>query len=212
MTDIRTEPTAVVETDLTHKMHRAATTLLTEAAGRPSVPAGALAELRDFLVANLHHHHESEDGQLWPLITAAAPETAAELAALSEDHDLLDTALDALAGVPIGDTGRAALAEAASAVRDLVHDHLEREEPLLFPALRAHVSPEAWAEFSQQVVATAPMEGAHLMIGLFDEVGSPEEVELVLSGLPEQARAFVPGMRQAARGSLAVLRGENDAT
>ncbi|MET7605037.1 hemerythrin domain-containing protein, partial [Streptomyces avermitilis] len=68
---------AVAETRLLHKMHRAATSLLAEAAQRDTAPATALAELRDFLVAALRHHHESEDDVLWPLLTAADPAAAA---------------------------------------------------------------------------------------------------------------------------------------
>jgi hemerythrin-like domain-containing protein len=198
---------AVIETRLSHDMHRAATSLLVEAAGRPSVPGATLTELRDFLVANLHHHHESEDGVLWPLITAVAPEAAESLAALSTEHEQLDASLDTLASVSIDDgTDRTALAEAATVVRDLVRHHLEQEEPLLFPALRTHLSPEAWDDFSQKVIATSPPQGAHLLIGFFDEVGTPEEVQLVLDRLPEPVHPLIPEMRRQAQAALAVLR------
>ncbi|GLY83754.1 hemerythrin domain-containing protein [Actinoallomurus iriomotensis] len=207
MQSSHTEPVAVIETRLSHDMHRAATSLLVEAAGRPAVPSAALAELRDFLVANLHHHHESEDGLLWPMITTTAPEVAESLAALSTEHDRLDAALDVLAAAPIGDgADRAALTEAATAVRDLIRHHLEHEEPLLFPALRTHVSPEAWDDFSQKVIATSPPQGAHLMIGFFDETGTPDEVDLVLDRLPEPVRPLIPEMRRQAREALRVLR------
>ncbi|MEV1247783.1 hemerythrin domain-containing protein [Nonomuraea sp. NPDC050022] len=66
-----TEAVAVTETRLIHEFHRRATTLLSEAALRPSVPLAALAELREFLVKNLRHHHETEDHQLWPMIEPA---------------------------------------------------------------------------------------------------------------------------------------------
>lgn len=201
------EPAAVIETSLTHKMHRLATSLLAYASVRSSVPLSGLAELRDFLVNTLHHHHESEDNILWPMITKAAPEIIGPLADLSNEHVQLDSALDKLATLPIQhDEDRAALWGAAVEVRDLIHRHLEHEEPLLFPALRMHVSPQAWAEFSRQVIATSPPEGAHLLIGLFDQVGTAEEVELILSGLPEPAKALVPTMRQHARAVLRVLQ------
>ena len=202
------EPVAVTETRLTHDMHRAATSLLVEAAGRPSVPSAALAELRDFLVANLHHHHESEDGLLWPMIIEVAPGDVAEsLAALSTEHDQLDAALDTLGDAPIDDpTDRAALTVAATAVRDLVRHHLEQEEPLLFPALTTHLSPGAWDEFSQKVIATSPPQGAHLLIGFFDEVGTPEEVQLVLDRLPEPVQPLIPEMRRQAKTALDMLR------
>ena len=203
MSDL-SEPKSIIETRLVHGVHRRATSLLAEAAAQPSSDPAALAELRDFLVATLHHHHESEDGDLWPLITALAPETAGPLAGLSTEHDELDAALDALAAAPLDD--RATLEKTSVAVRDLVHLHLEHEEPLLFPALRAHVSAEAWEEFAQKVSATSPPTGAHLMIALLEEVGTAEEVELMLSGLPAPVQALLPAMRDQAKATLDALQ------
>jgi hypothetical protein len=87
-------------------------------------------------------------------------------------------------------------------VRDLVHGHLEHEEPLLFPALRDLVSEEEWAEFSRKVIETSPPTGAHLMVAFFDQAGPPEEVGLILSGLPDPARELVPVMRTQAKATL----------
>ncbi|MFE4547631.1 hemerythrin domain-containing protein [Streptomyces sp. NPDC056785] len=222
---------AVVETRLAHDVHRSATTLLAEAALDASVPLDATAQLRDFLVANLRHHHQTEDDDLWPRITAKAPAAAQALESLTDEHDQLDAALDRLAGVAVpsgegvdgvpfatagtGDgaasTGeaavRAALHDAAVRVRDVVHDHLTHEEPVLFPALREHVSPAEWQDFAQRVIATTPPVAGHLMVGFLDEVGTPAEVELVLAGLPEPVLPLVPAMRLQAAADLGVLRG-----
>ncbi|MFF7212979.1 hemerythrin domain-containing protein [Streptomyces sp. NPDC008238] len=204
------EPMAVIETRLAHEVHRVGTALLAEAALRPSAPLGDLAQLRDFLVVNLRHHHETEDEDLWPRIVATAPATAIALKELSAEHDQLDEALDRLAAVALGDDAdgaRTALHEAAVAVRDTVHAHLAHEEPVLFPALREHVTPEYWADFSQRVIATTPPVAGHLMIGLLDEVGTPEEVGLMLAALPEPVRPLLPAMRAQAADDLRTLRG-----
>jgi iron-sulfur cluster repair protein YtfE (RIC family) len=207
MSVLEHQPVSVIETAMTHRMHRLATSLLAEAATRPSAPLTGLDELRVFLVKTLHHHHESEDNVLWPMITASAPEISDSLTQLSTEHDELDAALDLLESLPVRQDGdRAALRNAAVVVRDVVHLHLEHEEPLLFPALRAHVTPQAWTEFSQHVIATSPPDGAHLLIALFDQVGSTEEVEMILSSLPEPARAFVPAMREQGQAALAALQ------
>jgi hypothetical protein len=87
-------------------------------------------------------------------------------------------------------------------VRDLIHRHLEHEEPLLFPALREHVPEQAWAEFSRNVIETSPPTGADLMVAFFDQVGEPEEVELVLSGLPAPAQELLPALRAKAKVTL----------
>jgi hemerythrin-like domain-containing protein len=207
MTELQTDSKAVIESRLVHDVHRRATSLLADAAGNPTVTITAVVEQRDFVVETLRHHHESEDGQLWPLIAAAAPETSDALAGLTGEHDRLDAALASLADVGTdGDIDRGALTEAAVAVRDLVHSHLANEEPLLFPALREHVSEQAWDAFSREVVASAPTERIYLLIALFDERGTPEEVELILGHLPACDRALVPALREQGRSALARLQ------
>src|SRR5690606_33181976 len=96
--------------------HRRATSLLTEASRSPTVAPASLHGLRAFVVANLRHHHESEDDDLWALLTRRAPHLGASLAALGAEHDRLDAALDRLA--------HEGGADAAQAVRDMVHAHL----------------------------------------------------------------------------------------
>jgi hypothetical protein len=209
MSHVQVDPTAVIETRMAHAVHRRATSLLATAG--PSAPAPALAELRAFLVGTLQHHHESEDAYLWPLITGSAPEIADALAALSREHEELDAELTRLAALVIADDDREALRHAAVAVRDLVHTHLEHEEPILLPALRYHVTEAAWAAFSARVVATAPSDGIHLMFGFFDQVGTPEEVELIVGTLPDPVRTLVPEMREQAQVTFAALSRTHDA-
>ncbi|MGW2690035.1 hemerythrin domain-containing protein [Streptomyces sp. NPDC001414] len=218
MRDSAHEPVAILETRLVHGVHRVATTLLAEAAVRPAVPQSALKQLRDFLVENLHHHHDSEDHDLWPQITAAAPGAGDAMNELSGEHDLLDSALGRLSAVALSDDDtpgsddvadqlRKELQDAAVEVRDIVHTHLSHEEPILFPALRDHITPDQWAAFSQRVLATTPMVAGHLMIGFLDQVGTEAEVEIMLSALPEPVQPLIPAMRQQAEQDLLVLHG-----
>jgi iron-sulfur cluster repair protein YtfE (RIC family) len=165
----------------------------------------ALTELRDFVVAMLHHHHDSEDGQLWPLVIEIAPELADALADLSAEHQQLDTALEALAESPIDDGARANLTAAAVTVRDLVRRHLDREEPVLFPALRTRIPEDAWDEFSRQTVATSPPEAAPLVVAFLDRVGTAAEVVVVFGSLPEPARELVAANRRQGQAVLDAL-------
>ncbi|MEV1045758.1 hemerythrin domain-containing protein [Streptomyces sp. NPDC049916] len=201
---------ADVETRLSHGMHRVATSLLVDASDRASVPAENLAVFRDFVVANLRHHHESEDAWLWPMILSAAPEQSQVFDELSREHERLDTALDRLAQAEVDGgprTGRPALRDAAVEVRDSVHAHLEHEESVLFPALRDHITPDRWEAFSRRVIASSPTVAGHLTIGLFEEVGTPEEVRAALATMPEDVSALIPAMKSQAAADLRVLRG-----
>jgi hemerythrin-like domain-containing protein len=209
---------AIVETRLAHETHRLATGLLVDAIGRSSVPRQVLEQLRDFIVANLRHHHETEDAWLWPLILAAAPDTKNALDELSEEHDHLDRALDRLASVDLTATegpggeslsgdSRHALRKAAVAVRDSVRDHLAHEEPLLLPALR-RITPAQWEEFAQRVIASTPPVAGHLMIGFLDEAGTPAEVESMLVNMPPPVKSLLPALRSQAAADLRILRGD----
>lgn len=197
MTTIQHDSPAVVETRVVHHAHRLSTTLLAAASG--DAPGPVVEEFRDFLVAMLSHHHESEDTDLWPLLRAAAPGLDEPLSRLSAEHARLEGALDELA--------EEGSATAARVVRDLVHEHLAHEEPVLFPALRTALSEAAWEGFSIRTVASAPQQSAHLFVGLFDEVATPAEVDLVLRHLPVEAKALLPVMRAQAQESLRLLRG-----
>lgn len=228
-TTVEHEPQSIMETRLTHQTHRLATELLVDAADRPATGTEALTLLRDFVVANLRHHHETEDALLWPQIVAAAPQAQHLLDQLSQEHDRLDDALERLAAVNLtevdtadGDTKtpghrhsqggghsevRLALREAAVVVRDSVRDHLTHEEPVLFPALRDHLTPAQWATFAHQVIATTPPVAGHLMIGFLDEAGTPAEVESMVAGMPQPIRDLLPLARKQAAEDLRVLRG-----
>jgi hemerythrin-like domain-containing protein len=195
---------AVVETRLMHDLHRKASTVLAEAAAQPAASAAALAELRDFLVVHLDSHHKCEDTILWPMIEDRAPGAAEPLARLSGEHDQLDAVLEALAAAPTDEPGRTALVDAAVALRDLVHTHLEHEEPILFPALREHISEEAWADFARQVVEKTPHVGTHLLVGFLEQVGTPEEAEIILGDLPVPVRVALREQAQETFGRLTV--------
>jgi hypothetical protein len=189
----------VVETRVVHDAQRHATSLFVDATRGRSAPMEALDAFRDFLVATLRHHHESEDRDLWVLLTNAAPSLREPLAALTVEHARLEEALDRLA--------RDASLECAAELRDLVHEHLGHEEPVLFPALRTELSDEEWAGFSARTVASSPPEHNALLVGLFHEVATPEDLAVMLGQLPEDARAGVPAMRAEAEAVLRVLRG-----
>jgi hemerythrin-like domain-containing protein len=200
MTDLQSR--AIAETRLVHNLHRHVTTLLAEAAARPTASPVALEEVRNFLLIMLRSHHESEDDLLWPLITAKAPQVAGPFAELSDEHDELDAALDALEQAPVDDSDRTTLVDAAAALRELVHTHLEHEEAILFPALREHVTEQEWLELAEKVVAETPNVAPHLTVGFFEQAGTREEADIVLAAMPATLR---DGLREQARATLAQL-------
>jgi hypothetical protein len=202
MTENHHDHPGVLTTRTVHDVHRRATALLVDATTE-DVAADVLAEFGNFLVETLRHHHECEDTDLWPLLTAAQPGLSGALDELSREHERLDDVLDEVErAVDCGGPAR----RSAIQLRDLVHEHLSHEEPVLFPAIEAHLSHDVWAEFARRTVAKRPPDGAHLMIGLLDEVGPPRAVELILSETPVEHRVEFPAMRERAVATLSALR------
>lgn len=190
---------AVTETRVIHEVHRRATSLLASV----TRPSPEVSELRDFVIATLEHHHAREDEDLWPMLVERAPHLRSELARLTGEHVHLQVALDDLHAAPLDATGRV---PAAVRLRDLVHEHLAHEEPVLLPALADHLDDDGWDRFSARAVATAPPAGLPLLIALVYEVGSPAEAEVVFRHVPPEARATIPERRMVGERTLADLR------
>jgi hypothetical protein len=200
------ESPAVTETRVVHDSQRRGTALLADAVAEATSPSEALVDLRDHLVAALEHHHVSEDRDLWPLLRAAAPHLGDGLDRLSGEHQRLDAALAELRTADVASPGDPRAVAVARDVRDLVHDHLAHEEPLLFPALRTYVADADWEGFSQRTSASAPRRGIHLLVALLHEVGSDDDVGLILRHLPAEAKQGVPALLDQGRAVLADLR------
>jgi hemerythrin-like domain-containing protein len=199
--------TAIIHTRLVHDVHRRATSLLAASACSSKATADTLNELRGFVVSEMRYHHQSEDEFVWPVLRAANPAGTEALRTLAGEHRQLDCALDLLDRVIVGPAGDThALTRVADTVRDLVHQHLDREEPVVFPLLAAHVSDARWRSLASRIVAGAPTDHAHLMVGLLEEVGSPKRVAQVLAHLPGPARLSLPDLRARAQETLACLR------
>ncbi len=116
---------------------------------RPCDPARAAA-IRDFVVQfcdGIHHHHTAEDDTLWPVLVRSAG-AEVDLSDLTEDHSELDPLLDeikARADDP------AKLAEPLARLADLLDEHIEEEERVIFPIIQRYVSVEEWERVESEV-------------------------------------------------------------
>lgn len=124
----------------------------------------AIAEFATRLCAGIHHHHRAEDEALWPvLVRSSGPEV--DLDGLTEDHEALDPLLEEITDVAArleSDTGApASLAKSCAALADLLDEHIEEEERLLFPVILRYVSESDW-----QQVEDAARKGGDLRFDL----------------------------------------------
>jgi hypothetical protein len=155
----------------------------------------------------LHHHHEAEDEHIWPtvrrhLAQAGRPDAVEVLDTMEADHERIDPALQAvtdafaaMAAHPCADH-RNALDVEVTEVRQLLVDHLAREEGEAIPLVQAHTTPQEW-EASEKAIAKeyglgiVPFAVPWVFKGL--PADKAAEVETLL-GLPERVlrRIFEP--------------------
>ncbi|MGH9413356.1 MAG: hemerythrin domain-containing protein [Terriglobales bacterium] len=129
------------------------------------IPAAARAVYRYYKVA-LPLHEADENQSVYPRLRAAAPpgDLADANQAMVDQHVSIDRIIaellpqwEALEQHP----GTApATAAAAQRLDEAWRDHLELEERLIFPALRAHLSQEDRTAIRQEMIARRNVSGA----------------------------------------------------
>ncbi|MFC4118255.1 hemerythrin domain-containing protein [Nonomuraea zeae] len=136
---------------------RLATVMNEIAAGEQQASPARLAAINEFaagLCTGIHHHHRAEDDILWPVIVRSAG-AEVDLSDLSDDHAALDplmeeiTATAATLGTDAAAPRR--LAKALTTLADLLDEHIEEEERLVFPVILKYVSVADWAKVEEGV-------------------------------------------------------------
>ncbi|MFI6324173.1 hemerythrin domain-containing protein [Nonomuraea sp. NPDC050556] len=122
------------------------------------------------LCATIKHHHETEDDVLWPIIVRSAG-AAADLSDLTEDHEALDPLLDE---VVQNVAAPARMAKALARLADLLDEHIEEEERLIFPLITRYVSDADW-----KTVEDAARKGSKLSFELprIAQYARPDEMD-----------------------------------
>jgi hemerythrin-like domain-containing protein len=172
-------------------------------AGGTALDVSALVRLARWQAEFVHHHHESEDEQFWPVLRGLFPETVAELDGLTVEHEHLDAglttlgeAIDALAGHKRDLTAAAEIAAtqalpAAEKVRDVLISHLDTEEPILrdlFP----RVPDDDIRRLRAAIVAGAPRTAPDLVFGLLEDPAPATGYGAMMQNLPRPLRWLRP--------------------
>lgn len=104
----------------------------------------------NFIMSGLHHHHAAEDELIWPKLHARAPNHAAEITRMEDEHrgiaEGVASVQDIVASwVASAEPGLAK--QLISAIEDLstvVDDHLADEEVTIVPLINEHITPVEW--------------------------------------------------------------------
>ncbi|MEV1171551.1 hemerythrin domain-containing protein [Nonomuraea sp. NPDC049784] len=118
------------------------------------VRLAAIATFATKMCAGIHHHHQAEDDVLWPVIVRSAG-AEVDLSELSDDHAQLDPLLKeittAAAGLGKEQSAAGRMARSLATLADLLDQHIEEEERLLFPIIAKYVSEKDWESVEDEV-------------------------------------------------------------
>ena len=108
----------------------------------------------------IEHHHLREDEVVWPMILEREPDFGGPLEVLEGDHHALDAAMahTAAAMTTLVDdvSTRDAAVASARALGQLLHDHLDREEAAMFPAMAHVFTAESFTELENALLKATP--------------------------------------------------------
>ncbi|MFC4145124.1 hemerythrin domain-containing protein [Micromonospora mangrovi] len=181
--------------------------------------ATALRTYLRLLCTGIHHHHQTEDDVLWPVLERSAG-AAVDLRNLSADHAALDPVLDevragadelvAVLASAAADQGRARtvaarLAAGLTRLSDLLDAHIEEEERLLFPVIRRYVSVADWT-----TVERAVRRGGSIRFELprLERYAEPAEMDELRAIAGPVLRLLLAAMRPGFRRREAVVFGD----
>jgi hypothetical protein len=149
---------------------------LGSAAGEPKLEAFARSQLAEVL-RFVAHHGDNEDTLLLPLLTERAPGISAQLKRAHAELD--EAAMELRSERPCEELYRAACAFTARYLQ-----HLDDEERLFEPQIRALLGPEEISEFGRRAVERTPPPEQRTMLGWMLPAMAPRDAQALLSRLP----------------------------
>jgi iron-sulfur cluster repair protein YtfE (RIC family) len=132
------------------------------AAEAVTTAVGARALQRWFVkfAREVEHHHQREDDVVWPMLVKGEPAFGATLEPLEADHHALDAAMARAAATlaRLGDdlSTRPDAVAATAALGQLLVDHLDREEAVMFPAMAQVFTAESFHALEDELLKATP--------------------------------------------------------
>jgi hemerythrin-like domain-containing protein len=142
----------------------------------PAEAATVIPSRWSLYVRGLHHHHEGEDNDFFPVIVRDAPTTEALVDQLEAEHqelvkllDATDTAMVTLEQQPSAESRQAAR-DAMAAVQEQLFPHLDKEESQLLPVAADSVDPAEWKRLGDAAFRSIPRADVPVVSGAFEAV------------------------------------------
>jgi hemerythrin-like domain-containing protein len=157
-----------------------------------------LADHIDFSLAMLHHHHESEDELLYPLLVARAPERAEMTERVDHEHAVIGEALDAAVtscaawrSSPSAETGEG-LAVALDRINETCAPHLDHEEQEVVPLAAVTLTQEEWNAVGEHSRSRIPRDKMPIAFGMITEHLDDADATYMKGHLPAPVRLLYP--------------------
>jgi hemerythrin-like domain-containing protein len=211
------DPIDVSSMAIVHRTFRAAydeSARLVRANPTPSAArVDFLADHIDFGLSLLHHHHESEDELLYPLLVARVPEQAARTSEVEREHELIADAVDRAStrcaiwrGSPSAESGEA-LAAALDELNTTLQPHLDHEEREVVPLAAVTLTEAEWDALGEHTRSRIPRDRIPIAFGMLLEPLDETERATIKSELPLPVRLlFGPLIQRPWRRYATTLR------
>ena len=196
------QPIEVRDMAIVHKTFRSAfeeSAQLVRANPTPSAQRVTfLADHIDFLIGVLHHHHESEDLLLYPLLAERAKEQLAMVDEVGHQHVEVNGSIDAVTQScatwrrsPSVDTGER-LAVALDDLNTVLQPHLDDEEQKIVPLAAVTLTQEEWIAMGDHSQGSIPKNMMPVAFGLLLEPLNDTDKAYMKGHLPAPVRLLFP--------------------
>jgi hemerythrin-like domain-containing protein len=142
----------------------------------PDEAATVIPSRWSLYVRGLHHHHEGEDNDFFPVIVRDAAGTEPLVNQLEAEHqelvkllDATDAAMATLEQQPTAENRQAAH-HAMTAVKEQLFPHLDKEEAQLLPVAADSVDPAEWKRLGDAAFRSIPRADVPIVSGAFEAV------------------------------------------
>lgn len=146
----------------------------------------------------LHHHHQSEDEHVWPLLLQRVSTDAAALRELMEDQhkEIENTAADVDTATQAWRTSadsadRDVLAAAIHWLLPPLTEHMRMEEEHVVPLMERHIAAPEWNRILQAATADLDPESLPLEFGMLMYEGNPEIIDAAIANMPPDVRPII---------------------
>lgn len=155
-----------------------------------------------FMATFLHAHHSSEDLIVWPLLLERAPEDAALVATMREEHAELEGLVGKAAAQAAewsaspGHQERAGLHTTLIALERALLHHMAQEEQEVLPLVAEHLSEEEYAAVGAHSRADLAPDQLAIALGFILGDTTQDRAEAIIASMPAEA---VAGFEQFGR-------------